>query len=129
MASLLVVDDDDDIRLLIRHQVGSSGLDLEIVGEAANGRDAVERWRELRPDVVVIDERMPGFSGMEVAAGILAEDPNQAILLFTAYLDGTLREMADKAGIRRCLTKTQLSSLTRELSDMLHLDGPTDPPG
>jgi YesN/AraC family two-component response regulator len=121
MATLLIVDDDEDIRRLIRHEVSSSHLDLAVVGEASGGHEGVERWRELHPDVVIIDERMPGYSGMDAAVEILAENPEQAIVLFTAYLDSALREVAEAAGIRCCLTKAELHSLSEELAAILGL--------
>jgi DNA-binding NarL/FixJ family response regulator len=74
---------------------------------------------------VIIDERMPGYSGMDAAVEILAEYPDQAIVLFTACLDSALRKVAEAAGIRRCLTKAQLNSLSRELADVLGLPRPS----
>lgn len=119
MASLLIVDDDADIRFLVRRTAEATGA-LSVVGEASSGEEAVALWRELRPDAIALDQRMPGPTGLEVAARILAEDPGQIIVLFTAFRQETIEAEAAQAGIRACVTKPDLSRLIVEL--LAHLE-------
>ncbi|MBV8387678.1 MAG: response regulator, partial [Acidimicrobiia bacterium] len=84
---VLIVDDEEDMRALLRSTIEIANQGLHVAGEAADGEDAVKQWRETRPEIVVLDQRMPGATGLEVAEQILAEHPEQAIILLSAYLD------------------------------------------
>src|SRR5437660_57740 len=77
----LIVDDDDDMRFLLRVLIEAANEGLAVAGEARTAGEAVEQWREHQPDVVVLDNRMPDGSGLDVAAEILAEQPDQSIIL------------------------------------------------
>ena len=59
--------------------------DLEIVGEAGNGEEAVAAAGQMRPDVVLMDLRMPRIDGAEATARIVAADPNIKVLILTTY--------------------------------------------
>jgi CheY-like chemotaxis protein len=102
---VLIADDEPDMRALISHVLGAEQID---VVEAANAEETVARWRELRPDVIVLDQRMPPSTGLEVAEAILAEAPAQVIFLFTAFVDADIRAEASRLGIRACVTKDQV---------------------
>jgi DNA-binding NarL/FixJ family response regulator len=108
---VLIVDDDADIRALLRATIAIAGQDLEVVDEAVDGPDGVRKWRDERPDVIVLDQLMPGGTGLETATQILAEDPSQPIVLFTAYLDTDLADAAARLGVRACLQKGEVSRL------------------
>jgi DNA-binding NarL/FixJ family response regulator len=101
----LIVDDDEDMRFLVRTIIEAANQGLHVTGEAADGESGIRTWREHRPDVVLVDQRMPGLSGLEVAARILGEEPTQPIILFSAYLDDDLLARADRLGVRACLPK------------------------
>lgn len=121
MPTVLIVDDELDMRLLVRVVIESAHDGLEIAGEAADGEEALRVWRAqpLPPDVVVLDWRMPGLNGLDVAALMLAERPDQIIVLFSAYLDDRTRADAARVGVARCLAKgevRQLPDLVRELT-------------
>lgn len=104
----LIVDDEEDIRLLIRMIIEGANEGLFVSGEAASGSDAISRADELDPQVVVLDERMPGVSGIDAAKEILARRPHQRILMCSAHLDADLRRRAEEAGIHACITKGEV---------------------
>lgn len=116
MLSVLIVDDQEDMRVLlsalIRRVQGCS-----VAGEAIDGEQAVDLWRSLRPDVVVMDNRMPGISGLEAAERILAEDPSQPIYLFTAFMDEGVEQEAKRLGLRGCFSKERSTELIDALRD------------
>lgn len=111
----LIVDDDDDMRFLVRVLIEAANEGLAVAAEARNAEEAVDRWREHRPDVVVLDNRMPGRSGLEVAAEILAERPEQSIILFSAFLDDDTLARADALGVKACLSKDHYDQLPAAL--------------
>lgn len=115
MIPTLIVDDEEDVRSLVRMVLEAANEGLVVSGEAADGAEALERWREERPVAVVLDQRMPGMSGLEVAQHMLAENPQQAIILFSAFLDRATRDEARRLGVRTCLDKTQVARLPEEL--------------
>jgi DNA-binding NarL/FixJ family response regulator len=82
--------------------------DMKVVAEAANGRETVAQYRIHRPDVALLDMRMPEMSGVEAAAAIRAEFPNARLIALTTYGgDGDVRR-ALNAGIAGYLTKDVL---------------------
>lgn len=121
MTTMLIVDDELDMRMLVRLVIEMANNGLSIVGEAADGAEALRVWRDLdapQPDVVILDNRMPELSGLEVARRILAERPGQLILLYSAFLDDDVRARAAEIGVARCVSKQELDhlpTLIREL--------------
>ena len=83
MPRVVIADDEALARRVLRHML--SRLDVEVVGEAADGRQAGEVFREKQPDVVMLDGRMPGLSGLDAAEEILSENPNARLLFISAY--------------------------------------------
>ena len=116
----MIVDDDEDMRFLLRAIIERANEGLQVAAEAAGADEAMERWRAVRPDVIVIDHRMPGTTGLQVATQILAEDAAQSIILFSAYLDDDLIATADAVGIRACISKDRYD----EIPDALWRYGP-----
>ncbi len=85
---VLIVDDHPVVRegltgMLAGKRTG--GMDIDVVGEAADGEEAVSLFRRLRPDVVLMDLRMPGMDGVEAIEQILSESPEARILVLTTY--------------------------------------------
>ena len=122
MATMLIVDDELDMRLLVRLVIEMANNGLSIVGEASDGAEALRVWRDLNepePDVVILDNRMPEFSGLEVARRILTERPGQLILLYSAFLDDTVRKQAAEIGITRCVTKHELDRLPSLIQELV----------
>jgi DNA-binding NarL/FixJ family response regulator len=102
--SVLVADDHPVVRNGLRALVDS--LDgLEVVGEAADGTAAVREAQLLRPDVVVMDIRMPGVDGLEATRRIRAAVPGTAVLVLTMYEDDDTVFAAMRAGASGYLLK------------------------
>lgn len=81
---VLIADDDTLIRTGLRLIIETQP-DLEVVGEAADGRAAVSQARALRPDVVLMDVQMPEVDGLEATGGVTALDPAPRVLILTTF--------------------------------------------
>jgi DNA-binding NarL/FixJ family response regulator len=114
---VLIVDDEDDMRTLLREMITIANDGLSVAGEAVDGDEALRRWREERPDVVLLDQRMPGLSGLETAERMLSESPNQAVVLFTAYLDPDIQRAAENVGVRACVSKNEARKVIARLRE------------
>ncbi|GAA3754298.1 response regulator transcription factor [Plantactinospora mayteni] len=86
-APRVVLADDDDLMRAGLCAVLSTDETLHVVGEAADGREAVTRTRELRPDVVLMDVRMPGMDGIAATETIVQTVPETRILILTTFED------------------------------------------
>jgi DNA-binding NarL/FixJ family response regulator len=103
---VLIVDDEPDLRVLLRSML-SIDQRVEVAGEAGDGGEGLAMFRELRPDVLILDQRMPELTGLEVAERVLADDPDQTVILMSAYLDDAIRAEAAAVGIRSVIGKPQ----------------------
>ncbi|MCE7483231.1 response regulator transcription factor [Microbacterium profundi] len=81
---ILLVDDQDLIRVGFR-LVLEAEADMSVVGEAGDGEEAIRRARELRPDVVLMDIRMPGLDGIAATEAIVAAMPDTRVLVLTTF--------------------------------------------
>ncbi len=99
---IVAADDEPLIRMNLRETLNSLGY--EVVGEAGDGSQAVKLARELRPDIVIMDIKMPEMDGIE-AAHILTSEQIAPVLLLTAYSDRELIERAKGAGVMNYLVK------------------------
>jgi len=102
---ILLVDDTAAIRRSLRLYLEQEA-DWVICGEAENGKVAIERVQELRPDVVLIDLAMPVMNGIDAARAIKAIAPATHILMFTLHTYPQLLDEARKIGIADVLSKT-----------------------
>jgi AmiR/NasT family two-component response regulator len=93
---ILIADDESLIRLDLREML--THLGYEVVAEAGDGRQAIDLARKLRPDLVVMDIRMPEVDGIE-AAGTLTAERIAPVVLLTAFSDSQLVEQARDAGV------------------------------
>ncbi|MFZ4289063.1 response regulator [Variovorax sp. HJSM1_2] len=84
----------------------ASAADMVLVGEAADGREAVEKYRLLQPSVVLMDIQMPVMNGLEALVAIRREFPQARVLLLTTYSGDVLAQRALKAGARAYLLKS-----------------------
>ncbi|MDT7570553.1 MAG: two-component system, LytTR family, response regulator AlgR [Actinomycetota bacterium] len=108
----LIVDDEPDMRLLIGMSLTLDGA-CEVTAEAENGQEALDAWARERPDVVVLDMRMPGMTGLDVAKAIFEIDPTQPIVMCSAYMDQSDRDEATRIGVRACVDKTDMTRLAQ----------------
>ena len=93
---VIIADDESIIRMDLREML--TNLDFLVVGEVGDGRSAVNLARELKPDVVIMDIKMPDMDGIE-AARILTEEHIAPVILLTAYSQKDLVERAKVAGV------------------------------
>ncbi len=96
-ARILIADDHELVRDGFRRMLGYEE-DLEVVGEARDGREAVELCRRLDPDLVLMDVRMPKMDGLEATRAIKAEQPSVGVLVVTTYDNPDYLLEAIKAG-------------------------------
>jgi DNA-binding NarL/FixJ family response regulator len=97
----------DDVAA-IRKQLSSiltAQLGLEVCGEAANGKEAVQKARDLNPDLIILDITMPLMNGLEAARTIRGFAPEVPILILTVHKSRQLIEEAQKMGVRGYVTK------------------------
>ena len=104
---ILIADDHILLRQGIVGIVAPEG-DMDVVGEAENGAEAVEEFARLRPDVTLIDLQMPVLSGLEAIARIRAQAPDARIVVLTTYQGDVQAVRALKAGARGYLLKSSL---------------------
>lgn len=96
---ILVADDHPIFRFGLCSLLGSHD-GWEVCGEAANGRDAVEKCRQLKPDLLILDICMPLLNGVDAARQVLRDNPEQAILVLTAVDSEQVVRDCLEAGIR-----------------------------
>jgi DNA-binding NarL/FixJ family response regulator len=114
---ILVVDDHPFLRAGIVGAINSQG-DMVLIGEASNGKEAVENFRLLRPDVTLMDLQMPTMNGTDAIATIRGEFPEARIVVLTAYKGDIQALRAFKAGAVGYLLKNMLR---KELLDTIRI--------
>jgi DNA-binding NarL/FixJ family response regulator len=104
---VLAVDDHPLLREGIAALVGGQP-DMELVGEAANGREAIQRYQELQPDVVLMDIQMPELGGIDAIRGIRNHSSTAKIIVLTTYGGDALAERALRAGAQAYVLKAMV---------------------
>ena len=112
---ILTVDDHPVLREGIA-AVLAAEKDMEMVAEASNGREAVEKFRALHPDIVLMDLQMPIMNGTEAITAIRQESPHARIIVLTTYSGDAQAMRAFKAGASGYLLK---NTLRKELADTI----------
>ncbi|SES65254.1 MULTISPECIES: UvrY/SirA/GacA family response regulator transcription factor [Marinobacter] len=104
MISVLVVDDHDLVRSGITRMLADNP-DIDVVGEASSGEAAIEAVRQRRPDIVLMDIRMPGIGGLEATRKILRLDDSIRVIVVTACADDPYPTRVMQAGATAYITK------------------------
>lgn len=106
---ILVVDDHALVRHTLCALLGAQP-EMEVVGEAADGMEAIRKAEEYQPDVVLLDIAIPEINGLHAAPMIRQVAPNAEILMVSQYEDGFFARHAFAAGARGFLTKTHATA-------------------
>ena len=131
--TILIVDDSPEVCSIVRNFL-QRDVTFQICGEAGNGLEAIKKAEELRPDLILLDLKMPGLNGIEVANVLKRVLPKAQIVLFSAYTDslgGTT--LASAAGIDLIVQKGSLADMVKSLKVLIShkfispVDGPTKP--
>jgi len=101
--TVLLVDDAAFMRMMLKDILTSGGY--EVAGEAGDGKEAVEKYKELRPDFATMDIVMPEMDGIQAVKAIRAEDPNAAVIMVTAMGQDALMQEATEAGAKGFIVK------------------------
>ncbi len=104
LVRIVVADDQEVVRKRVVATLMSRG-NLEVCAEASNGREAVEKAKELNPDLVILDITMPELNGLDAARQIRAFAPNLPILILSVHKNRQVVEEAKKIGVRGYVTK------------------------
>jgi DNA-binding NarL/FixJ family response regulator len=118
LVRILVADDNPAIRRCLRGLLDQQS-DWRVCDEASNGKEAVERFRQIQPDLIVIDFQMPEMNGLDAARHIVKLSPKTPILMVTIHLSKQLSEEARKAGIRGACAKTNISAVIDAVGALL----------
>ncbi|MFD0961622.1 response regulator transcription factor [Paenibacillus chungangensis] len=105
MYSILIVDDEPLIRMGLRQLIERCPLDLDIVGEAANGNEAIELLHQTKPHIMVTDIRMPVLDGLDVIKHIKTEQIMTKIIILSGYSDYAFLKKAIEYGVESYLLK------------------------
>ncbi|CAM5193094.1 response regulator receiver protein [Lysinibacillus sphaericus] len=117
MPTVLVVDDTLFMRVTISNMFTEWGY--EVVGNAVNGKEAVELYRELQPDLVTMDVTMPVMTGIAAVKRIIPEFPNAKIVMITALGQQKLIVEAIESGAKDFITKPFEPEKLRAVADQL----------
>lgn len=105
MTTILIADDHDVVRSGLRNILECKS-NWQIVGEASNGREAIDRAIETSPDIALLDYSMPLLNGVEAARQIRAQLPKTEVLIFTMHQNEMLLQQLRQAGARGYLLKS-----------------------
>lgn len=122
-ATILVADDQDDLRLLMRMLLTRAPYDWAVV-EAADGAEALARWREQPLDLAILDQRMPQRTGTEVARVFREDRFGGPIVLFSAYLDPEIESEAAELDLVT-LPKSEIGRLVEVTANALKVGPPS----
>jgi two-component system chemotaxis response regulator CheY len=118
MGTILIVDDTLFMRTLLKNILFSGGH--TIVGEAANGEEAVTKYKELKPNLVTMDIVMPKMNGIESLKAIKQIDPNAKVIMCTAVGQEQMVKLAVKSGAKGYVVKPfQAPKVLEEVKNVL----------
>ena len=115
---LLIVDDHEVVRRGVRSLLQEK-MDCEICGEAVDGQDALEKARDLKPDLIVMDVSMPRLNGLEATRQVRNILPTCEVLVLSQHENGEMARQALKAGARGYVVKSSWPKLWLQKSACL----------
>ena len=118
---ILIVDDSQSIRSVTRSYLESQPR-FAVCGEAVDGLDALDKARDLHPDLIILDLEMPRLNGFQTARALRTRNVNTPIILFTIYADAVRPQDVTAAGLDAVVSKSDLSSLQQEIERLLVLN-------
>jgi DNA-binding NarL/FixJ family response regulator len=116
---ILAVDDHPLLRGGVAALIADQS-DMTLAGEASNGRDAIEEFRRLKPDITLMDVQLPGMDGIDAILAIRAEFPAARIIVLTTYEGDFLAQRALKAGAQAYILKARVRKDLLETIRMVH---------
>lgn len=116
--SILIVDDNAVIRRTLR-TCFLQEPECYVCGEAVDGREAIERARQLKPDLIILDLSMPNMNGLEAARELKRLVPSARLLMFTSFKTSTLEREATAAGCAAVVNKSDLQLLFDSVQRLL----------
>src|SRR5229473_3746204 len=117
--SILIVDDSPQVRKIV-HTHFDCETHLKICGEAVDGMDAIEKARELHPDLIILDASMPNMNGLQAAPILRAINNKMPIILFTMHAESISAADASSAGVTIVISKMEsLYELSRQVENLL----------
>ena len=123
----LIVDDHEVVREGLRLSL-SRAPHIRVVGEAADGQSAVELAERRKPDVVIMDVRMPGMDGLEATRELTQKVPDAAVLIFTAYSERSLLGRGLESGAKGYILKeAPHNTLVRAIEKVAEGEAYVDP--
>ena len=128
MSGILLVDDNPNIRHLLRVYVETQ-TSFKICGEAGHGVEAIEKARELQPDLVLLDLSMPVLGGTEAASVLKTMLPRTKIILFSMHFNEIPKALAGAIGVDLALSKSDgITKLGEHLKNLLAPKSVDEPP-
>ena len=122
MIKVMIVDDEKYVRMGIKTETDWALIGCEVVGEAANGQEALEIADRVRPDLVVSDIRMPRMDGIQLAEKLVEKYPGVKVIFLTAYNEFEYARQAIRIGVSDYLLKPfQDGELEASIQRLLHL--------
>jgi DNA-binding NarL/FixJ family response regulator len=116
--SILIVDDSPAVRRSLRSSL-EQYPDWVVCGEATDGREAIEKSRQLKPDLIILDFSMPEMVGLTAARELKRTQPTTPLLMFTTFKNSNIEKEATAAGCAGVISKSGVPLLFRSIQHLL----------
>ena len=120
---VMIADDEERICQLIEALIDCDALQMKVVGVAHNGLEACELVKSLRPDILITDIRMPGYSGLELIEKVKESEENLEIIIISGYAHFAYAQTAIKFGVGdyllKPINKEELTGTLRKLGEKI----------
>ena len=125
---ILIVDDSESVRKHLKTFLQTADATFVVCGEAGDGREAVAKVDELKPDVIILDLAMPVMDGVTAAQEISKRGHTGAMFMYTLHSSHQLELEAEKAGVRRIVSKPAAFELVPLIREVATPPPPRKPP-